>query len=246
MSSTPRYVAGRKNSSDGANGRGEERGPRARMQRTLLATAMDLMQGGLIPSVSDVAEAAGVSRATAYRYFPSQAAMIQAASEEALRPVFGWKNDDGSATERLEALITFAYPHIDAYEATHRATLLMALDQWARGRAGTLGDEPPIVRGNRRRLLSEAAKPLREHLGKAGFTRLTQALSLLFGTEAFVVLKDIWELDRESAQSVALWAARALVTAAEAEAAQSKAAIAKPARRAKTTTGSKEKLNKDK
>ena len=46
-----------------------ETGPRVRMKRMLLDTAMQLMQRGVIPSVSDVAEAAEVSRATAYRYF---------------------------------------------------------------------------------------------------------------------------------------------------------------------------------
>jgi hypothetical protein len=44
-------------------------------------------------------------------------------------------------------------------------------------------------------------------------------LSLIFGTEAFVVLKDIWSLDSEEARRVAIWAAHALVRAAIAEAA---------------------------
>jgi hypothetical protein len=50
------------------------------------------------------------------------------------------------------------------------------------------------------------------------FDKLTQALSLLFGIEAIVVLKDIWELDGTEAQRVATWAANALVHAAIAEA----------------------------
>src|SRR6185312_5445875 len=69
----------------------KETGPRARMQRMLLDTAMELMQSGMIPSVSAVAEAAGVSRATAYRYFPTQASMIQSAVGEALGPILAWK-----------------------------------------------------------------------------------------------------------------------------------------------------------
>ena len=52
----------------------------------------------------------------------------------------------------------------------------------------------------------------------AEFDRLRQALSLVFGTEAFVVLKDIWGLDGEQARDVALWSAHALVQAAVAEA----------------------------
>jgi len=195
-----------------------ETGPRARMKRMLLDTAMALMQHGSIPSLSDVAEAAEVSRATAYRYFPSQASMIQAAVDEALGPILGWHSDSADPEERVADLLAFAYPRIEAYEATHRATLLLTLDQWTRRTAGTLGDETEIVRGHRKRLLSEAVAPLRARLGRAAFDRLTQSLSLIFGTEAFIVLKDIWRLDGEETRRVAIWAANALVRAASAEA----------------------------
>jgi AcrR family transcriptional regulator len=177
------------------------------------------MQNGKIPSVSDVAEAASVSRATAYRYFPTQAAMIQDAVDEALGPILAWTSDSDDPEERISELLAFAYPRIDAYEATHRATLLLSLYQWAQRTAGTLGEEAEIVRGHRRKLLAEAVAPLRQRLGRPAFDRLTQSLSLIFGTEAFVVLKDIWSLDGENARRVAMWAAHALVRAAVAEAA---------------------------
>lgn len=198
----------------------------------MLDTAMGLMQRGLVPSVSDVAEAAAVSRATAYRYFPSQAAMIQAAVDEALGPILDWSSDSGEAEERVAALIEFAYPRIEAHEATHRATLLLALDQWRRRQAGTLGTEPPVQRGNRRELLREAIAPLRSRLGPARFDRLTQSLSLIFGAEALVVLKDIWGLDGEQARRVAVWAALALVRAATTEAPASRNTGQQTARKA--------------
>lgn len=188
------------------------------MKRILLDTAMELMQSGKIPSVSDVAEAASVSRATAYRYFPTQAAMIQDAVHEALGPTLAWHSESDDPEERVAELLAFAYPRIDEYEATHRAALLLSLDQWTKRTAGTLGEEAEIKRGHRRELLADAMAPLRRRLGRAGFDRLTQALSLIFGTEAFVVLKDIWRLDGESARRVAIWAALALVRAAVAEA----------------------------
>jgi hypothetical protein len=99
-------------------------------------------------------------------------------------------------------------------EATHRAALSQALDQWARRQAGTLGPEAPIVRGNRRGLLREALAPLKNELSTAEFDRVAQSLSLIFGIEAIVVLKDIWRLSDEQAQRVAAWAADALVRAA--------------------------------
>ena len=60
----------------------------------------------------------------------------------------------------MAELLAFAYPRIEAYETTHRATLLLALDQWRRRQAGTLGSEMPVKRGHRRDLLAKAAGPL--------------------------------------------------------------------------------------
>ncbi len=195
-----------------------ERGPRARMKRHMLDTAMRLMQGGVVPSVSEVAEAAEVSRATAYRYFPSQAAMIQAAVDEALGPILAWTSESSDAEHRVTELLSFAFPRMESFEATHRAARLLALDQWTRRQAGTLGAEPPVVRGNRKGLLREAVAPLRGEVGRPAFDKLTQSLSLIFGIEAIIVLKDIWGLEGDEARRVALWAARALVRAAAAEA----------------------------
>jgi AcrR family transcriptional regulator len=195
-----------------------ERGPRVRMRRLMLETAIRLMQSGGTPSVTDVAEAAEVSRATAYRYFPSQAAMLQAVVDEALGPILSWSSELESAEERVGNLIAHAYPRILDYEATHRAALLLALDQWSRRQAGTFGDEARIVRGNRRALLKQALDPLRGRLSRQAFDKVAQSLSLIFGIEAIVVLRDIWNLDGDEAERVAAWAALALVRAAVSEA----------------------------
>ncbi len=183
------------------------------MRRIMLDAAMGLMQAGLIPSVTDVAEAAQVSRATAYRYFPTQAALIQAAVDEALGPILAWKSDSTDPEQRVTELVTFAYPRMETYEATLKAALRLALDQWARRHAGMLG-EAPMVRGHRIGLLNSAVQPLKGKLSPEGFERLTQGMSLIFGTEAFVVLKDIWGLDRKRAEEVALWTCHALIQAA--------------------------------
>src|SRR5690606_37221471 len=79
----------------------KRREPRARTGRLMLDTAIRLMQDGHTPSVSDVAEAAGVSRATAYRYFPSQAALVQAVVGEGLGPILEWQSDSRDACRRV-------------------------------------------------------------------------------------------------------------------------------------------------
>src|ERR687894_3223624 len=58
-----------------------ERGnQRFRTRKDLLAAAARLMKNGRKPSLEEVAEAALVSRATAYRYFPSIEALLVEAS----------------------------------------------------------------------------------------------------------------------------------------------------------------------
>jgi len=193
-------------------------GPRARTRRALLAAAVELAGRGIIPSVSAVAEAARVSRATAYRYFPSQSVLVQSMVTDALGPILQWNTESDDAEERVGRLIRFGYKRMNRCEASMRAALLLALEQWTRTRAGTLGAEPRIVRGNRIRLLRLALAPLKKSLPKKQFDRLTQALAVVFGTEAMVVLKDMFGLEGEAVAEVAEWMARALVQAAVREA----------------------------
>src|SRR5688572_32428438 len=82
-----------------------ERGPKARTRRLMLQAATQLMQSGITPSVTEVAEAAEVSRATAYRYFPSQAALVQAVVDEALGPILKWQSADPDPKKRVKDLL---------------------------------------------------------------------------------------------------------------------------------------------
>jgi len=184
------------------------------MRKALLEAALEFTGRGLIPSVSDVAEAAQVSRATAYRYFPSQSTLVQAVVAEALGPILRWTSNLQDAEGRVGDLIAFAYPRMEQFEAPLRAALRLWLDQWARQRAGTLGDEPLIVRGNRIGLIRHALEPLRTSLPKKSLDRLTQAIALVYGTETLVILKDMFGLSGREVAAVAEWAARALVRAA--------------------------------
>jgi AcrR family transcriptional regulator len=184
----------------------------------MLEAATSLMQAGVTPSVSEVAEAAGVSRATAYRYFPSQAVLVHAVVDEALGPILDWDMDAGDAQARVENLLASAMPRINDFEATFKAALKLSLDQWARRQVGTLGAEPQFTRGHRVDLLMKATEPMADKLSRAQRLRLAQALSLVFGVEVVIVLRDIWGLAAGEATAVAQWAALALVNAAEAEA----------------------------
>jgi AcrR family transcriptional regulator len=187
------------------------------MRAALIQAAIAIASRGIIPSISDIAEAAQVSRATAYRHFPSQSVLVQAMVIEALGPIWRWLPESDDAEERVGRLLAFGFRRMDDYEAPLRAALRLALDQWSRERAGTIGNEPRIVRGNRIRLLRLALAPLARRLPKRSFDRLVQGLAIVFGTETMVVLKDMFGLEGPQVAQVAEWVARSLVRAAIAE-----------------------------
>ena len=183
------------------------KGAAARTWTLMVTTANDMMRQGLSPSVSEVAEAAGVSRSTAYRYFPSRADMLRAVVAKALGPILDW-DDGASGEDRIASLFSTAFPRLFEHEATFRAALRQSLE--SDGADATLG------RGHRRQLLASAIRDL--DLPDLQKMRLNRALSLTFGIEAMVVLKDIWGLDDNEVRETALWAAQAMISAAQREA----------------------------
>lgn len=187
----------------------------------MVTTASRLMQAGLTPSVSEVAEAAEVSRATAYRYFPNQTALVHAVVDEALGPILKWKSKTQDTEQRVLDLFEKALPRISEFEATFKAALRLSLEQWAQD--GNASEQPRFTRGHRIELLNDALSPLRGTLPAEEFDRLAQALSLIFGVELYTILKDIWDLSDIQSCKVAKWAACALVRSAIAEANETRA-----------------------
>jgi AcrR family transcriptional regulator len=190
---------------------------RDRTRQQLMDHAMQQMRLGRLPSVAEVAQAAGVSRATAYRYFASRSTLITAVVGEALGPVRRFEPATRDGTERIRELFDQTFPRLTEFEPHLRAALLLALEHQWRERAGVL-EEEPFRRGHRIQILRRAAAPLRRQLGSRAFDRLLKALSLVYGIESYVVLKDIWGCQDAEVQSVSRWMTDALVARALAEA----------------------------
>jgi AcrR family transcriptional regulator len=95
------------------------------MRKILLDAAQRLMAQGITPSVAELAEHAQVSRATAYRYFPSQSALIAAVVDESLGPILAWDSAAPDAADRIDELLRFAYPRLAAHEAPLRAAIMV-------------------------------------------------------------------------------------------------------------------------
>jgi AcrR family transcriptional regulator len=193
------------------------RGPRARTYRLLLAEAMSLVRSGRVPSVAEVAVQADVSRATAYRYFPSRSKLISAVIGEGLAPVRNTETAAKDGAQRLRELFEKTFPLFKENERHMRAALMLALEHEGLEHAGVL-EEEVFRRGHRCGILRRTAAPLRGRLGRAGFERLLKALSVIYGIEIYVVLKDIWGASDKEVEALARWMLDAIVGAALREA----------------------------
>jgi AcrR family transcriptional regulator len=206
---------------DGSPSDGSRPDPRANQRRRTKAAIMEgaraFLLEGKVPSVAEAAEAAGVSRATAYRYFPTQGALVREAVDAGLvRERSAWEEllgDAGALTERVQRYVSLAFGLIREDEALMRGYLLLALEQWAKLQAGEELEEEPIKRGGRLEAISATLEPFTEQLDDAAIRRLSVAVSLLVGIEAHVVFRDIWGLDDDEARGTSLWMARVLAEA---------------------------------
>ncbi|WP_173635441.1 TetR/AcrR family transcriptional regulator [Paramixta manurensis] len=192
---------------------------RARTRQLLIETAMQMFDSGAFPSITEVAHAAQLSRATAYRYFPTQSALVSAVVAETLSPMRHFQPTRQEATERIDELLTFAFPKMLQHEGTLRAALHLSLTQWAQSQSEeTVLVKEKLVRGNRKNLLQTVAEPLVDELPPELFQRVIHALSVVYGSEIFLVMKDIWGCDNQTLQDVAKWMAKAIVRQAREDA----------------------------
>lgn len=185
-----------------------------RTRKDLLQAAARLTREGRHPTLDEVAEAAMVSRATAYRHFPDPAALLVEASLDIGTPqpeqVFRGA-PPGDPVARLERVDAAFEAMIRDNEVALRLMLKHTLDRSTRGerKAAT-----PIRQNRRTPLIEAALEPALRELRPAAVKTLKRALALVIGTEAMLVLNDVLQLDDAEARRVRRWAIRALVDAA--------------------------------
>jgi AcrR family transcriptional regulator len=186
---------------------------KARTRQAIVRAAGALLAKGAKPSLDEIAEAAQVSRATAYRYFPGLDALLSEAAVDLMVPEAGELFAAGAPDDPFERL-ALVDDTIDKACRTQQVPLRLMLARVLERSIGRAPDEPPLRQNRRTPLLEEALAPLAPRLGRARTERLAQALAMIVGTESFLALNDVVGLDEAEARDVRHWAIDALVAAA--------------------------------
>jgi AcrR family transcriptional regulator len=185
-----------------------------RTRAALLEAAQRLLEQGRTPTVADVADEGLVSRATAYRYFPSQEhllleVVLERSIDEINRQVDA-SAGSGDAAARLEGLVSAIQDEIAANEAGFRSLMRLSIAQPPSNQRTVAG-----IRGERRlHWIEQALEPIAGEVDERSRRRLANALALCVGAEAFVVLRDLCGLEPAEAEETLRWAALALLSAA--------------------------------
>jgi AcrR family transcriptional regulator len=190
-----------------------------RTRQALLHAAVELVRQAKPPSMAAAAKAALVSPATAYRYFPNADALWEEASLELTEPwdpeLIEAAGDDPAA--RLDAVVQSIGWHMLDEELPYRNLARASLERWFEQAALPEPERVPVREARRMRWNAKALEPLRGQLPAPAVEHLLNALALVWGTEAVLVLRDVCRLDIDKAKSVMLSAARWMLQGALAE-----------------------------
>ncbi len=176
-----------------------------RTRKALLDAAAELVRQGREPTVAEVAAVGEVSRATAYRYFPTQESLLAGMRMFAPEgPVAMFEKVTLETTDPVERVGVLARQVAEwafQNEPALRTMLRLSLDP-------ETGVRRP---GNRIRWIAEALQPLQGKVDATALERLSSALTMVLGIDPVIPLTDFAKLTPEQGIEVIEWAARTLV-----------------------------------
>lgn len=182
-----------------------------RTRRRILAAASALVAAGKTPTIEEAADAAGVSRRTAYRYFPGQGKLLTEAALEGLRgPMEAMlaAAPAGPDVQDVEYRVAALIHRMQSMALRHERLLRTMIHQTVLERGSSVHPRRGIRRID---WIETALQPLRARVPAKAYERLVSALALCGGIEALLVLRDIRGLPESDAIAVSGWAAQALL-----------------------------------
>lgn len=212
----------------------ESTGRTRQKQRTrgaLLEAARALLAAGETPTVEQAADAAGVSRTTAYRYFASQRSLLLAAIPVIDRDTLLGPDAPADVAARLDLVIAGQTAILRDWEPQLRAALRLSLavpqgvvsrdavsrdavsrDTVSRDTVPPAGS--PLRAGRAIGWIADALGPLAQSHPHVDRRRLAIAIRATCGIESLVWLTDVAGLSRDDAAALMRSCAQALLAAA--------------------------------
>lgn len=171
-----------------------------RTRDALLTAARDQLAEGRAVTVESVAARAGVSRTTAYRYFPDHRRLVAAAHPRIEAPSLLPDPAPADPVDRL-SLVMHAFIHDVTlpWEPQLRAALHLALAPADRSHGA---DAAQLRQGRGIRWILEALEPLAVTHPHVDRELLARAVRSAAGIEALVWLTDVGGLSRERSAAV--------------------------------------------
>ena len=182
---------------------------KARTRTALVTATRELLGDGVRPTVEKAADKAGISRTTAYRYFPNQRSLLIASYPELDAASLLGAEAPADPAARLEAVSEAIGQQILEHEPGLRAMLRLSLESPA-----PTSEDLPLRQGRAIGWIDDALAPLRDRMPSSELRRLVLAIRATLGIEALVWLTDIGGLSREEAVDVMRSSARTLAKAA--------------------------------
>jgi AcrR family transcriptional regulator len=179
-----------------------------RTRDALIAATRELVAEGDTPTVEVAAERAGVSRTTAYRYFPSQADLLATAHPEIVTTTLLPPSAPADVAERLEIVVARVTEMVVDTEPQQRTMLRLSLEPGA-GRRDLLLRQGRVIGW-----LEDALAPLVSDFGRDGVRQLAIAIRSAIGIESFVWLTDVAGLTKTNAVNTMRWSAQSMLDSA--------------------------------
>ena len=195
---TPRSTTGRANQ-------------KLRTRNAILQAAAELIRTGSEVTMLEVAKAALVSEATAYRYFPDLVSLLQEAMADQLpspAEALAAVADSRDPVERVAAATEHLMRHVLTYQGAARAMIAATVT-----RPATADARPGLRFG----LIEHALAPLTDGpdpMDPAALARLENGLAVVVSAEALFCLTDLCKLDPEDAIASLVHTATTLTRAA--------------------------------
>ena len=184
-------------------------GRTAQKQRTraaLIQAARELVAEGERLTVEGAADAASISRTTAYRYFPNLRALLAAAHPGTDLVSLLPPDPPDDPVARLDLALDSFLATVFDDEVQQRTMLRLSLDPGPHEFA-----ELPLRQGRGIAWFTEVLEPVRPAIGDEALARLVLAIRVSVGIEALVWLVDVAGVRREEAAELMRSSAHALL-----------------------------------